>query len=190
MLRKLTKGMNLIEVTLATVIMVIAFFPIISMFTANYKITERDKTNIVAVNLCREKLDTALQFPFESIKVGKYGFGASKTKINTATLTLDLGSFTKEGVEYNFLFEVTDRNEEDVAFFTIMPRAFEDEEFSDDDSGKPKELKFDSEKKLKYKNMVHRYKMTVGWSPKGVKNTGIGSYTYTLQTFQVNLRNE
>jgi len=72
-------GMTLTEVMLAMALLASAFIPIIGVMGTSIKATDKDDRTIKAVNLCQEKLNRALQFPFTSISVGTHGGTTAKT---------------------------------------------------------------------------------------------------------------
>lgn len=179
---KLKLGVTLIEILMAVGFLAMAFIPIIGLLGSSVKITDKDQSNILAMNLCQEKLNTALQFEFGAFN-SWLGNELTGIEIATGTLVLNLNSATHNGVTYNFKLKVEDRE----GSFTVASRDFTAE--SGGGATPVASWEFLAATKYPYKGLVHRYTMTVEWKDKGkatdkkaiVKN-------YTLVTFKAKLK--
>lgn len=196
------RAMTLVEITLAVSFLALTFIPIMGLLSSNLKITERDKTNIIAMNLCQQKLDAALSLKFNAfdkfVNNGKNNQGETifnTTIKDSAGTTLDLTDYSSyEGdVVYHFELTVSDR----PGIFRVRQRELSDLDPNSllDDSNTTGEEKYQFSKKkdIPYSGLVHRYKMRVWWQDKASKTTsGPGSIVkdYSLITFKANLESE
>lgn len=176
-------GITLTEILVAVGFLAMAFIPIMGLLGSSLKITDKDQSNIMAMNLCQEKLNTALQFEF-----GKFntwlGSEITNVEISSGTLVLNLNPVTYNGVVFNFKLKVSDRN----GTFSVSSRDFSND-LSNTNTTPVATWKFLPAEKIPYANLVHRYKMTVEWKDKGKsdKSTAILK-DYTLVTFKAKLK--
>lgn len=166
-----TQGVTLTEIMLAVVILALSFLPIIGVMGASVKATTKEDSLNRAMNLCQEKLNTSLQFPFHHFDLN-LGVEISST-IATPGLTLTLGDETIEGVTYTSSLTVSDR----PGSFLIPVRNL-DVGNPDD----PKTWTF-TDTTVNYSNLVHAHKLKVAWKNKGDPNEKF----YTLVTFRAKL---
>ena len=184
-------GVTLIEVTMAVVFLALAFIPIMGLFSSNLKITERDNANIMAMQLCQEKLDTALSMSFKALSA--YAKDTPQVITNKVlkdqNITLDLNEFkwSKGNVVFHFEFTVSDR----PGTFTIKPRNIETESANPENTPTSNNTyKFGATQKIPYKNLVHKYKMRVWWQGRGKTKADQTIKDYTLVTYKANLKSE
>lgn len=96
---KSKKAVTLVEILLACVLMAGAFLPIMGLLTSSIRITEQDENTQRAVMLCQEKMNMALQMPFDKFKVTKKTtFPADTYESNEVTLVLGEQKF--DGIKY------------------------------------------------------------------------------------------
>ena len=166
-----SRGVTLMEVMLAVVILALSFIPIIGVMGASVKATGKEDSLNRAMNLCQEKLNTSLQFPFHHFDLNL------DTEINSTmsagSLVLTLGSETIEGVTYTSSLTVTDR----TGSFLVPVR-----DLSKGDQDDPKTWTF-NDQTVKYDNLVHAHKVKVS----GVGKGGDKELFYTLVTFRAKL---
>lgn len=168
-------ALTLSEIAIAMLVITVAFFPIIAVMSNSMKATAKDGSIIVAMNLCQEKLNMALQFPFGH---SEFTEGADlKGTYTKGTLELKLGNEDKDGIIYTSTLVISDR----IGNFTVPIRKLTGN-FDDD----PSEWDWETDAaEIAYEGLVHRYRMTVTWKDRGenrVKN-------YTLVTFKADLEN-
>lgn len=171
--------MTLTEVMLAMALLASAFIPIIGVMGTSIKATDKDDRTIKAVNLCQEKLNRALQFPFEALATGNYGGAAAKvltTNAAAGAISLTLGPETIDGVNFTSQLTITDR-----------PGTFR--VWTYDAFAKGKNMNNPAnwgwaDRKLPYANLFHSYVVRVTWQDKG-SNT---NKFYTLASFKAKIR--
>lgn len=175
-------GVTLIEILMAVGFLAMAFIPIIGLLGSSIKITDKDQSNILAMNLCQEKLNTALQFDFNTFD-SWLGNELTNIDITKGTLTLSLKSITQNGVTYNFKLKVEDR----PGSFTVASRDFTAE--SGGGTTPVADWMFTKAQKYNYSGLVHRYTMSVQWKDKG-KATDDKAIVkdYILVTFKAKLK--
>jgi hypothetical protein len=176
------QGITLAEILMAAGFLAMAFIPIMGLLTSSIKITDKDQGNIIAMNLCQEKLNTALQFEFGHFN-SWLGSQITNTKTASGSIELDLHPVTINGMTFNFKLLVSDR----PGFFTLRSRNFEAEA-----SNAVDDWVFEPEPTtVSYTNLVHRYRMTVEWSDRAnakAKRDGAAVVKdYTLVTFKANI---
>lgn len=175
-------GVTLIEILMAVGFLAMAFIPIMGLLGSSVKITDKDQSNILAMNLCQEKLNTALQFEFGAFNAW-LGNELTDINISSGTLTLSLKPVIQNGVTFNFKLKVEDRE----GSFTVASRDFSAE--SGGGTTPTASWKFIKAAKYSYKGLVHRYTMTVQWKDKGKTNDKKAIIKdYTLVTFKAKLK--
>ncbi len=173
------KGMTLTEVMLAMALLASAFIPIIGVMGTSIKATDKDDRTIKAVNLCQEKLNRALQFPFESIAPGTYGGAVAKiltSNVAAGAISLTLGPETIDGVSFTSQLVVTD-----------IPGVFSVPTYDPFAKGNQPNTPANwgwVDRNIPYSNLYHRYVLTVTWQDKGVKT---GKF-YTLASHKAKIR--
>jgi len=168
---KTSRGVTLTEVMLAVVILAVSFLPIIGVMGASVKATTTEDSLNRAMNLCQEKLNTSLQFPFHHFDLN---LGAEITAtVATPGLTLTLGNETIEGVTYTSALTVSDR----PGSFTVPVR-----DLAVGDPDTPSTWSF-VDTTIYYANLVHSHTLKVSWKNKGDPNEKF----YTLVTFRAKL---
>lgn len=180
--RKNYKGVTLAEILMAASFLALAFIPIMGLLTSSIKITDKDQGNIIAMNLCQEKLNTALQFEFEHFN-SWLGTEITNTKTATGSIELDLNPVTINAMTFNFKLTVTDRQ----GSFTVASRNFDAET-----STAVADWVFETAPTtVSYRNLVHRYRMTVEWTDRATSKGTINGQdivkAYTLVTFKANI---
>ena len=197
---KRKKAFTLLEVITAVCFLAVTFIPLMSLFSSNLKITEKDSSNIIATDLCREKLDAAIAMGFSSFK--RTGVNLLNSDITNTTvdnsiaggLRLDLRDKTINNVVYHFTLRVTNRDDS----FSYKPRVYNEAEALPDSTlayqRAAAHFQFGDLKVENYTGLVRRYKMTVTWYDKGIelsrrtKNAKL--HSYTLLTFKANLKDD
>ena len=171
--------MTLTEVMLAMALLASAFIPIIGVMGTSIKATDKDDRTIKAVNLCQEKLNRALQFPFEALAPGTYG-GAVTKKLKSdpaaGAIALDLGPETIDGVNFTSQLTITDRP---GSFLVWTYDAFA----KGNNLNNPANWGW-VKRNLPYANLYHSYVMRVTWQDKGVNTNKF----YTLASFKAKIR--
>lgn len=175
------KGITLTEILMAVGFLAMAFIPIMALLSSSLTITDKDQANIIAMNLCQEKLNTALQFKFGHFN-SWMGSEVTNTDTKDGNLVLDLKDTEINSIPFTFHFQVTDR----PGVFTLMSRDFESETVSEEHN--PANWKFEeSPTTINYKNLVHRYKMTVKWQDRGKAGMSGTIKDYSLVTFKADI---
>lgn len=170
---KLNSGFNLSEIMIAILVIAVAFLPTIGVLGTSIRATSKDDSVIRAMNLCQEKLDTALKFPFSFFNAN-LGLNLTDTTQTEGTLSLPLTQEVIKGVTYRYILRVEDR----PGSFSVMEKNL-------DTSGEePGTWKFNTSANIGYDNIFHRYRMTVFWTPQGDNI----ERSYSLVTFRADLR--
>ncbi|HEY9068899.1 MAG TPA: prepilin-type N-terminal cleavage/methylation domain-containing protein [Candidatus Ozemobacteraceae bacterium] len=166
------RGVTLTEIMIAMFIIAISFMPIMGALGTSVKATVKEDTVVRAMNLCQEKLNTSLQFPF-AFFVPFLGTPID-APIATPGISLPLGPETIEGVTYTSVLTVTDR----PGTFRVPVRNLDVGNPAD-----PKTWTF-TNRNIAYNGLVHTYSLTVSWINKGETEPRF----YTLVTFRADLR--
>lgn len=173
-----TSGMTLTEIMLAMALLASAFIPIIGVMGTSIKATDKDDRIIKAVNLCQEKLNQALQLPFEAIAPGTYG-GATAEKLpktGASTIILNVGPETLDGVQITSQLDVVD-----VPGSFMVPTY--DPFARGENPNTPANWGW-STQNINYSGMYHKYTMTITWKDKGGKTDKF----YTLASHKAKIR--
>jgi hypothetical protein len=171
-LRQDRVGVTLTEIMFALVILAVSFLPIIGVMGSSVKATTKEDAINRAMNLCQEKLNTALQFPFDFFTPN---LGAViDVPIATPGVSLTLGNETIEGVAFSSSLTVVDR----PGSFLVPVRNLE---LGNPDV--PSTWVF-TNSTINYTNQVHTYTLRVSWVNKGETVARF----YTLVTFRARLR--
>jgi prepilin-type N-terminal cleavage/methylation domain-containing protein len=183
-LHKTACGMTLTEIMLAMALLASAFIPIIGVMGTSMKVTDKDDRTIRAVNICQDKMNRALQFPFGILEppargTVTYGGVASQTLRSDSTgnaIELHLGPEEINGVPMTTELVITD-----------LPGRFQVPTFDDD-------AKFRNatdttqwgwtEQNLPYEGLYYRYVLTVRWRDKGSNEDKF----YTLASNKARIR--
>ncbi|HOY66343.1 MAG TPA: prepilin-type N-terminal cleavage/methylation domain-containing protein [Candidatus Ozemobacteraceae bacterium] len=166
------RGVTLTEIMIAMFIIAISFMPIMGALGTSVKATVKEDTVVRAMNLCQEKLNTSLHFPFEFF-VPNLGTPID-VPIATPGVSLTLGPETIEGVTYTSVLTVSDR----PGIFRVPVR-----NLAVGNPADPKTWTF-TNRNVAYNNLVHTYTLEVSWIDKG----GTARRFYTLVTFRADLR--
>ena len=166
-------GMTLTEIMIAALVIAIAFMPIIGVMGTSVKATAKDDAIIRGMNLCQEKLNTTLRFPFNYFR-GNLGAEITEAIFNHDGLELDLRDQTINGIQYRTVLIVDDRPGQ----FTVPER-----DLNTGDSNNPSTWSFD-QTTVNYSDLVNRYRMTVFWRESGADEEQF----YSLVSFRANLR--
>lgn len=184
------RAMSLTEIILAMALLATAFIPIMGVMGTSVKATDKDNSTIKAVNLCQEKLNQALQFPFGILepapKASKtYGSSAleelsSSSDANKIVLRVGPDSVvepvTGNKFEYKAVLTVADKP---GSFLVPMY----DPDLKANNPGDPTKWGWSDQTKA-YEGMYYQYTMTVTWKDKGSTQ----DKTYTLSTFKSKVR--
>lgn len=173
------KGMTLTEIMLAMALLASAFIPIIGVMGSSIKSTDKDDRTIRAVNLCQDKINRALQFPFGILEPAPNANVTRGGDVALATFTSDTGAATSSiiltlGRENLNGFEVTSE-----LIVEDVPGTFNVPTF--DDAAKYTDERVASEtgvaknpanwgwvsQALQYAGLYYRYTVTVRWRDKG-----------------------
>ena len=171
------KGMTLNEIMVAVIILALSFIPIIGVITSAMNTTEKDDHIIKAMSLCQEKLNAALQFPFDGIPIGTYN--ATIFSQNTDyPLNVVLGA---EDFRIQYISTLTVASE--TVTFRVPMFDFTQKSLFPDDS-----KKWATTRTQVLNNMVKRYTVTVNWEEKE-SLPGVGTKRfYTLSALKANVR--
>ncbi|MEW6708766.1 MAG: hypothetical protein AB1403_03000 [Candidatus Riflebacteria bacterium] len=179
------KAMSLTEIIMAMALLATAFIPIVGVMGTSMKATDKDDRTIKAVNLCQEKLNQALQFPFGILEPGPngtktYGDGGSVQELNSSgassKIVLRLGPDDIDGFAYKAVLTVADRP---GSFNVPMYDPFQKAQNPAD----PTKWGWSSEVRP-YAGMFFQYTMTVTWRDKGETK----DKEYTLSSFKSRVR--
>jgi hypothetical protein len=85
------KGFSILEIVIATVIIVVAFIPIFNLRSASHRAYKKSDNNAIAYNLAMEALEWARSFPYERLE-NKY----INTKIAGYILPVALTDFVSD----------------------------------------------------------------------------------------------
>lgn len=176
---KKSAGMTLTEIMLAMALLASAFIPIVGVMGTSIKATDKDDRNIKAVNLCQDKLNRALQFPFDVIAPGSYGGAAAVTlKSNAAAgaIILQVGPETIDGVQITSQLVV-----QDVPGVFVVPTY---DPFAKGENPNAPAAWGWSTQNINYAGLYHKYTMTITWKDKGDK---IDKF-YTLASHKAKIR--
>ncbi len=173
------RATTLPEILLACVIMACAFLPIIGIMSSSMKATTQDENTQKAVQFCQEKLNLALQMPFNTFdkELGKDFNGIKKSN----QIDLNLSSQTINGVTYTFKLRV---DNESITYH--VPTC----NFNSKGKEPKKPSLWDwSKNPITYtiNGKVRRYTMTVSWRDVG-RNNNIPEKNYTLSTLKADIR--
>lgn len=167
-LKKHSRGMTLTEIMLAMALLASAFIPIMGVMGTSMKATDKDDRTIRAVNICQEKMNRALQFPFGILEPPAkqsitYGGVASITIKSDATtgsaIALQLGPEEVNGVEISSELVVAD-----VPGNFLVPTY--DDVAKLNNEADPTAWGW-SEQVLPYEGLYYKYTLTVKWKDKG-----------------------
>ncbi len=181
------RGFNLTEIMLAMTILAAAFIPIIGVMGNSVKITDKDNRTILAVNLCQQKLNKALQFPFGELEPApggtrSYGLASQTLRTKDPNSNLSLLLTPKEELEGlpGVFFSATLKVEDIPIGFTVPTYdTFEKAKFPNT----PGNWKFVTLTK-NLSGVFSKYTVSVSWNDAGrneVKN-------YTLVSFKARTR--
>ena len=159
--------------------------------TSSFKTTEKDDHVIKAMQLCQEKLGTAVQFPFGFFSPGTYNTTQTSQPTgnpsdpNNKPLTLVLGAEQNEFLK-KVNFSSTLVVEEPPMSFNNVPvfdftQLGNNPNYANDPSACVSYISRD------ISGMVKRYTVTVTWNEKESNATG-NSRFYTLSTLKVDVR--
>lgn len=184
---KFRAGLSLIEIMLAMAILASAFIPIIGVMGTAAKATDKDNRTIKAMELCQDKLNKALQFPFDgpvlgntlNPRGGKRTFGTASETIKSGQISLHLGPGELiDGIP----FDSTLVSEDIAATFSVpVYDAFEKGEHSTNP-----DLWGWTDKKIGYTRVFSKYTVTVKWQDAGNNREKY----YTLVSFKAKTRTE
>ncbi len=171
---------------MAMALLATAFIPIIGVMGSSAKATDKDDRNIRAVNICQEKLNQALQFPFgilepEPRQTATYGEAGEETLESSADdnkISLKVGPCNINGFEFDAVLTVADRpGTFQVPMYDPFKKA--DPAFKDN----PDLWGWDTQSK-DYEGMLFQYTMKVTWKDKGDAR----EKEYVLSTFKSKVR--
>lgn len=174
---KKNPGMTLTEIMLAMALLASAFIPIIGVMGTSMKATDKDDRTIRAVNICQEKMNRALQFPFGVLEpvapltsVTYGGALASTTLKSDATanaISLHLGQEDVNGVEIISELKIDDQPGNFlVPTFNDVAKLEDDKIASATGVSNPSSWGWE-EKSLPYAGLYYKYTLTVRWKDKG-----------------------
>ncbi len=172
-------GITLTEIMMAMALLAAAFIPIIGVMGTSVKATDKDDRTVKAVNICQEKLNRALQFPFGRIAPGTYGgaVAANLTSDDAGTpIDLTLGPETIGGMPVESTLQITD-----LPGNFEVPTVVDQQKY--DNPTNPAAWGWTT-KIVPYANMHHQYTLTVRWSDKGRADQKF----YTLTSSKANIR--
>lgn len=176
-LSHIKQGVTLTEIMIGMFILALSFLPVIGVMSSSVKSTGKEDDLNRAMNLCQEKLNTAMQFPFDFFVPylgSEIDNGVLATPTANPIVSLQLGGETINGVVFTSTLTVTDRPDE----FNVPVLKLETAEPDDVST-----WEFVN-KKVFYSNLVHIYALKVSWRSKGEQTDRF----YTLSTFRANLR--
>ena len=176
MFKLIKRGMTLNEILLAVSILAMSFIPIIGVISSSMQTTEKDDHIIKGISLCQEKLNAALQFPFEFIPSGKYTDDITSNN-NDLPLKVELGEDDFR-IKYISELNVTD----EIVHFQVPMCDFTQKAKNPNSPDTWMKLR-----NVEIKNMVKRYTVTVKWNEKEGEE-GKKERFYTLSALKVNVR--
>lgn len=176
--------MSLTEIMMAMALLATAFIPIVGVMGTSMKATDKDDRTIKAVNICQERLNQALQFPFGILEPAAntsktYGSTSAETIDSSAAtnkIVLKVGPDSVNGFDCHVILEVKDRP---GTFKVPMYDPFEKANNETD----PSKWGWSDEEK-DYEGMIYQYTMTVKWKDKGDNK----EKEYSLSTFKSKVR--
>lgn len=185
--RKMNAALSLIEVILAMVILASAFIPIIGVMGTAAKATDKDNRTIKAMDLCQDKLNKALQFPFDDTdlantlnprgSVRKFG-EFTEVILTSGQIKLRLGPGENiDGVIYDSMLVSTDAT---GTFHVPMYDAFA----KGVASTTPSSWNW-ADKEVDFERVFSKYAVTVKW-----KDQANRSQHYTLVSFKAKTRTD
>ena len=160
-------------------IIALSFLPIIGVMSGSVKSTGKEDDLNRAMNLCQEKLNTALQFPFDFF-LPNLGVELNNTTLATPTvnpiISLALGDEVINGITFTSSLTVTDRPGSFTVPLLDLDTANPNDTSTWDFGANPQEIP--------YTNLVNTYTMKVSWRSKGEQTVRF----YTLTTFRAKLK--
>lgn len=178
-------GITLTEIMMAMALLATAFIPIIGIMGSSVRVTDKDERTIKVVNLCQEKMNQALQFPFGILEgpansTKTYGNASLEILDSSAEankIVLRVGPDSINGFNFKAVLEVADRP---GSFLVPMYDPFAKAANPNDPTswGWSDEIK-------PYSGMYYQYTMTITWKDKGSNNV---EKSYTLSSFKSKVR--
>lgn len=179
--------MTLTEIMLAMALLASAFIPVMGVLGTSMKATDKDDRTIKAVNICIEKMNMALQFPFGALEpvppatTVTIGGVASQTvysdKDNNKGIKLHLGPDTVLGMPITSELIIQD-----------LPGVFKVPTFDDtaklDNPDNPALWNWTPPQDQAYSGVHYKYTMTVRWRDKGSEEEKF----YTLTSSKAKVR--
>jgi len=183
---KHASGMTLTEIMLAMALLASAFIPIMGVLGTSMKATDKDDRTIKAVNICIEKMNRALQFPFGVLEpvppatTRTIGGVASQTvfsDVTTNAIALHLGPDTISGMPVTSELIIQD-----------LPGVFMVPTFDDtaklDNPNNPALWNWTAPQAQAYSGVHYKYTLTVRWRDKGSEEEKF----YTLTSSKAKVR--
>jgi len=169
-LKKSVHGMTLTEIMLAMALLASAFIPIMGLFGTSMKVTDKDDRTIKAVNICVDKMNRALQFPFGRLEPvppatkRTYGGVASQTLLSNDSgnaISLHIGPDIIGGMAVVSELEI-----EDIPGVFMVP-TFDDTAKINNPNNPALWNWTGSPQAQGYSRVHYRYTLTVRWRDKG-----------------------
>lgn len=179
--------MTLTEIMLAMALLASAFIPIMGVLGTSMKATDKDDRTIKAVNICVEKMNRALQFPFGRLEpvppatTRNYGGVASQTLLSDDTasaISLHLGPDTIGGMPVT-----TELIIDDIPGVFMVP-TFDDTAKLNNPTNPAAWGWTPAPQAQAYAGVHYRYTLTVRWRDKGSNDEKF----YTLASSKAKVR--
>lgn len=171
------KAVTLVEILLAMVLMAGAFLPIMAMMSTSIKATEKDENTQRAVRLCQEKLNMALQMPFNTFTSSDSPQSGTKK----GDIELKLGTETFDGISYTSTLIVKN---EPINF--VIPTVDWASRYDENYKNDPSKWGFSEVTRL-VTDKVKRYTLKVTWQDRGLKQN---EKYYTLSALKADVRDD
>lgn len=177
------KGVTLVEILLACILMAGAFLPVMGVMSSSYKVTDKDVSTQTGVAVCQEKLNKILQFPYDKFPeseaiIGEYKSGNDD---NSVVLRLGDGEYAENinGVKYVTTLKVA---YESATFHNVYLCDFNVK--ASDPTHPDKWFKKYEFEIAANTHRIKRYTVTTTWTDRGGKNPK----TYSLSALKTDIR--
>lgn len=184
MMRQKNKGVTLVEILLACILMAGAFLPVMGVLSSSYKITDKDASTQTGVAVCQEKLNKVLQFPYDKFPEGTEIVGEFKSDNTENTVILKLGDEDNadniNGVKYVSTLKVA---YESITFHNIYLCDF-NVKLEKPDNPELWLKKYSNFEIPASTHRIKRYTVTTVWTDRGGKT----SKSYSLSALKTDIR--
>ena len=187
MIKKSNKGVTLVEILLACILMACAFIPIMGAMSSSFKITEKDKSTQIGIEICQRKINQVLKFPFHKFEAGNIDIKEEMKDVNGNEVFFNVGANngkdTEMGIDYISTLSVA---YEGVTFQNVELCDFNNKAADTRKENIPSWFKAPRNIEIPAsKQKIKRYTVTTKWIDRGGKTPKF----YTLSAIKADIRN-